>query len=382
MDTLDFMLSEEQKMVRQMVRDFANDKLAPKAEEVDEKEEFPIESFKMMADLGMYGLNVPAEYGGSDGDHLSYAITVEELARACASTANVYHPHTACIMQFNAFGTEEQKQKFLIPLVKGEMIGAGAITEPEAGSDVSSLKTTAVRDGDYYIINGTKTFISLGPVCDVVNVVTRLPHMGGKYDMTVLAVEDGTPGFIKSKTFKKLGIRGSVTSELVFDNCRVPVANRLGEEGQGFKNTMKFLDFTRLGIAAMGLGVAQAALEKSIEYAKQRIQFGRPIADNQAIAFMLADMATELEAARMVNYEAALMADKGLRYSKQSAMAKLLSGDLAMKAATNGVQIYGGYGYMMDSPMQRIFRDAKVMAIFEGTSQIQRLVISRMLLRE
>jgi len=382
MDTLDFMLSEEQKMLRKMVRDFANEKLAPIADEVDQKEEFPANNFKMMADLGLYGITIPPEYGGSGGDFLSYAMIVEELARACAATSNIFHPHHSSIMNINWFGTEEQKQKYLRPLIKGEMIGAGAITEPEAGSDVSGLKTTAVRDGDYYVINGTKTFISLGPVCDICSVVTRIPGMDGKHEMTILLVEDGTPGFIKGKTFKKLGIRGSVTSELTFEDCRVPVANRLGDEGMGFKNTMKILDYTRIGIAAEALGVAQAALEMSIEYAKQRIQFKRPIAEHQAIAFMVADMATELEAARMVNYEAALMADRGVRYSKQSAMAKLLASECAMKAATNGIQIFGGYGYMMDSPIQRVFRDAKVMTIFEGTSQIQRIVISRLLLRD
>jgi acyl-CoA dehydrogenase len=279
------------------------------------------------------------------------------------------------------FGTEQQKKKYIPKMVSGEMIGAGAITEPEAGSDVSGIKTTAVRDGDHYILNGQKTFISLGPVCNIATVVTRMPGHG-KHDMTIFLVEDGTPGFGKGKTFEKLGIRGSVTGELFFEDCRVPAENRLGDEGQGFRNTMKILDYTRIGIAAEGLGVAQAALELSVEYAKQRVQFGRPIADNQGVAFMIADMATELEAARMVNYEAAMMADRGVPYSKISAMAKLLASECAMKNATNGVQIFGGYGYMMDSPIQRVFRDAKVMTIFEGTSQIQRLVISRFLLRD
>ncbi len=268
-------------------------------------------------------------------------------------------------MQFYWFGTEEQKQKYLKPLISGEMIGAGGITEPEAGSDVASLQMTITREGDYYVINGTKTFISLAPVCDVALVIGRIPGMG-KRDMTQVIVDASTLGFTKGKTFKKTGLRGSVTGELIFDNCHVPVTNRLGEEGQAFRNTMKLFDYTRIGIAAEALGITQAVLRKSIEYSKKRVQFGRPIAQNQAIAWMLADMATEIEAARLLIYEAAMMVDRGIRYSKQSAMPKLLVSELAMKAATNGVQIYGGYGYMMDSPMQRYFRDAKITTCTKG----------------
>ena len=377
---MDCLLTEEHKMLQATVRDFAAKEIATRADEVDRTEEFPFDSFKKMAELGLFGLNVPPDYGGNGGDTLSFAIAVEEISRACASTGDILLTQSSVIKAIYYHGTDEQKKKYLPLLIKGELVGAGAITEAEAGSDVSNIRTTAVRDGDSYILNGTKTFITHGPVCDVVDVHARYPGTD-KRSMTTFLVDDGTPGFIKGKKYEKVGLRGAVTGELVFEDCRIPVSNRLGDEGRGFKHLMELFGFGRINIASQALGIAQAVLENSIEYAKQRVQFGRPIADNQAIAFMLADMATELEAARMLVYEASYMADQGIPFAKQAAMAKLFASEAAMKAATNGVQIYGGYGYMMDSPMQRYFRDAKITTIYDGTSEIQRLIISRILLK-
>jgi len=289
---VDCLLTEEHKMLQATVRDFAAKEIAPRADEVDRTEEFPFDSFKKMAELGLFGLNVPPDYGGNGGDTLSFAIAVEEISRACASTGDILLTQSSVIKAIYYHGTDEQKKKYLPLLIKGELVGAGAITEAEAGSDVSNIQTTAVRDGDSYILNGTKTFITHGPVCDVVNVHARYPGTD-KRSMTTFLVDDGTPGFIKGKKYEKVGLRGAVTGELVFEDCRIPVSNCLGDEGRGFKHLMELFGFGRINIASQALGIAQAVLEKSIEYAKQRVQFGRPIADNQAIAFMLADMATE-----------------------------------------------------------------------------------------
>lgn len=378
---MDFELSEEHKMLQTAVRDLARDKLAPVADEVDRKQEFPRENFKQMADMGLLGLGIPPEFGGRGGDELSIAIAAEEIAWACASSADILDAHLClCTKPIYTYGTEEQRQKFVPPLAKGEKVGCFAITEAEAGSDISAIQTTAVRDGDCYVLNGTKIFITNGDIADTAVIFANIPELE-KRGMTAFIVESGMPGFSQDNKYDKLGMRGGTNADLVFENCRVPVENRLSEEGQGMKICLSILDHGRIGIAAQTIGITQAVLDKATDYAKQRIQFGQPIAQNQAIAWKLADMSAQLEAARLVIYKAAVLADKGEPFSVQAAMGKLLGSELAMKATTEGIQIFGGYGYMMDSPMQRFFRDAKLTTIYEGTSEVQRLVISRALLR-
>jgi len=357
---MNFTLSEEQKMLQTTVRDFATNKLAPVADELDQAQEFPMDAFKMMAELGILGMTLPAQYGGGDSGYVSMAIAMEEIAKACASTCDILNAHQVlCAGPIYHYGTEEQKEKFLPPLAKGEKIGSFAVTEPEAGSDISNIQTTAVKDGDSYILNGSKIFITNGDVCDVVVVFANIPQLE-KRGMTAFIVEKGTPGLSKGKKFNKLGMRAGTAAELIFEDCRIPAANRLGEEGQGMKIALVTIDYGRIGIAAQGIGLTQAVLDKAVDYSKQRIQFGVPISQNQAIAWMLANIATQLEAARLLNYQTAYLADEGAPFTKQAAMAKLQAGELAMKAATHGIQIFGGYGYMMDSPMQRYFRDASM----------------------
>jgi alkylation response protein AidB-like acyl-CoA dehydrogenase len=378
---MDFTLSEEHKMLQTTVRDFANDKLAPIADELDRKQEFARDNFKMMAEMGLLGLGIPPEYGGSGGDELSIAIAVEEIARACASTADIVDAHLClCAAPISRFGTEEQKQKFIPALVNGEKVGAHAITESEAGSDVSKVQMTAVKNGDFYILNGTKIFITNGDVCDVVLVFATIPELGER-GMTAFIVEEGTPGYSKGKKYDKLGVRAATNADQVFEDCRLPAANRLGDEGRGMRLFLETIDHGRIGIAAQALGIARAALEQAVEYAKQRQQFGAPIASYQAIGWRLADIFTELEAARLLLYQAAWLADSGQPFRTQAAMAKVYATELAMKATTLGIQVFGGYGYMMDSPMQRYFRDAKLTEIYEGTSEVQRMIISAALFR-
>lgn len=378
---MDFTLSEEHKMLQTTVRDFANDKLASVADELDRKQEFARDNFKMMAEMGLLGLGIPPESGGSGGDELSIAIAMEEIARACASTADILDAHLClCAAPIYRFGTEEQRQRFLPALVKGEKVGAHAITESEAGSDVSRVQMTAVRDGDGYILNGTKIFITNGEVCDMVLVFANVPELGRR-GMTTFVVEKGTPGYSKGKKYDKLGMRAATNADQVFEDCRVPAANRIGEEGRGMHIFLEIIDHGRIGIAAQALGITKAALDRAVDYAKQRQQFGAAIASYQAIGWRLTDIYTELEAARLLTYQAASLADQGQPFRTQAAMAKLYATELAMKATTLGIQVFGGYGYMMDSPMQRYFRDAKLTEIYEGTSEVQRLVISGALFR-
>jgi len=378
---MDFALSEEHKMLQATVRDFASEKLAPVADELDRRQEFARENFKMMADMGLLGLGISQEYGGSGGDELSVAIAVEELSRACAATADILDAHLClCAAPLYRFGTEEQKRKFLPALVKGEKVGAMAITESEAGSDVSNVQMTAVRDGDGYILNGTKIFITNGDVCDLVLVFANVPELGAR-GMTAFLVEAGTPGYSKGKKYDKLGMRAATNADQVFEDCRVPAANRLGDEGRGMRIFLELIDHGRIGIAAQANGITRVILEKATEYAKGRKQFGAPIASYQAIGWRLADIYTELEAARLLTYQAAWLADNGQPFRTQAAMAKLYATELAMRATTLGIQVFGGYGYMMDSPMQRYFRDAKLTEIYEGTSEVQRMVISAALFR-
>jgi butyryl-CoA dehydrogenase len=377
---MEFELTEEQKILQTTIRDFAKKELEPVADELDQAEEFPWQNFKRMAELGLTGAILPAEYGGSDIGELSLNIAIEEIGRACASSAHILDSHLLlCCSPIYFFGNDEQKQKYLPPLAKGEKVGAYGLTEPDAGSDIGNIKLKAVKDGDDYILNGQKTFISNGEVCDTAIVFASIPELAPR-GTTAFIVEAGMPGFTKGKKFKKLGMRAATTAELFFEDCRVPAANLVGGEGKGVRIALSTLDRGRIGIAAQAVGIARAVLEKSIEYSNVRQQFGAPISRNQAVSFKLADMAIEIEAARFLYYKAAYLADKREAFSTNAAMAKVFASELAMKAATWGIQIFGGYGYMMEYPMQRYFRDAKVTEIYEGTSEVQRIIISRALL--
>jgi len=378
---MDFTLSEEHKMLQTTVRDFANNKLIPAADQLDREQEFAWNNFKMMAEMGLFGLSIPSEYGGSDGGELSIAIAVEEIARGCASTADILDVQLClCAAPLYRYGNEEQRQRFVLPLVKGEKVGAHAITESEAGSDVSNIQMTAVRDGEHYILNGTKIFITNGDVCDTVMVFATIPDLGSR-GMTAFVVEKGTAGYTKGKKYDKLGMRAATNADQVFQDCRIPADNRIGEEGRGMRIFLEIIDHGRIGIAAQALGITQAVLDRAVDYAKQRQQFGAAISSYQAIGWRLADISTELEAARLLVYKAAYLADQGQPFRTEAARAKVYATELAMKASVFGVQVFGGYGYMMDSPMQRYFRDAKLTEIYEGTSEVQRLVISNALFR-
>ncbi|HHW06468.1 MAG TPA: acyl-CoA dehydrogenase [Clostridia bacterium] len=378
-----YLLTEEQKMMREMVRKLAQNEIAPRAAEIDRTGEFPWENIKQMAELGLMGVPIPQEYGGAGCDFLSYILTIEEISRACASTGVILAVHTSVgTMPILYFGTEEQKRKYIPKLAAGEYIGAFALTEPNAGSDPSNLATTARLEGDHYIVNGSKIFITNGGVADVYVTFVRTGREKGHKGITCLLVEKDTPGFYIGKKEEKMGLHGSQTTELIFDNARVPKENLLGKEGEGFKVAMALLDGGRIGIGAQGLGIAQAAFDAAKEYAKQRVQFGQPIAEFQAIQFMLADMATKIDCARLLVYRAARLKDMGLPHSKEASMAKMYATDTAMEVTTNAVQILGGYGYCKEYPVERYMRDAKITQIYEGTNQIQRRVIAKHLLKE
>lgn len=365
-----------------MVKEFAQREIAPQAAEYDRTEEFPWENIRKMAELGLMGVPIPEQYGGAELDTVSYMLTVEEIAKACAATGATLAIHTSAgIMPILLFGTEEQKRDYVPPLASGAKIAAFALTEPGAGSDASQVATTAVRDGDAYVLNGTKCFISNGGVAGTYTVFASTDRTKGTKGITAFIVEQGTPGFSIGKKEEKMGIRASATTELVFDNCRIPAANRLGEEGQGFKIAMQVLDGARIGIGAQAVGIAQAAYEEALKYAKVREQFGRPISSLQAISFMLADMAIGIEAARQLVYHAAALKDTGQPYGKEAAMAKTLASDTAVKVALDAVQIMGGYGYSREYPVERLLRDAKITQIYEGTNQIQRVVIGNYILK-
>jgi butyryl-CoA dehydrogenase len=378
---MNFELNEEQRMVRDMVRDFAQQELAPRAAQVDKTEEFPAENIRKMAELGLLGLPYPEKYGGGGGDYLSYAIAVEEVARACGSTALIYAAHVSLgCGPIYYFGTEEHKQKWLPHLCSGRGLGAFGLTEPEAGSDAGSTRTIAVRDGDSYVLNGSKMWITSGAIADVVIATAKTDPAAGTRGISCFLVEKGTPGFIPGKNEPKMGLKGSVTSALSFEECRVPASNLLGKEGEGFRQMLVTLDGGRISIAAMALGLAQAALDQATRYSKERKQFGQPIASFQALQWMIADMATEIDAARLLVYRSAAMKDAGLPYGKEAAMAKLYASETAERAAFKAVQIHGGYGYSREYPVERIYRDQRLCSIGEGTSEIQRLVIARQVL--
>ncbi|OEH93231.1 acyl-CoA dehydrogenase [Bacillus solimangrovi] len=377
---MNFQLSEEHEMLRKMVRDFATEVVEPTAAERDEEERFDLEIFDKMAELGLTGIPWPEEYGGSGFDYLAYVIAIEELSRVCASTGVTLSAHVSLAgWPVYKFGTEEQKQKYLRPMAEGKKIGAYGLTEPGSGSDAGGMKTTAIVDGDDYILNGSKIFITNGGIADIYVVFAVTDPTSKHKGVSAFIVESDFPGFSVGKKEKKLGIRSSPTTEIIFDNCRVPKENLLGNLGEGFKVAMMTLDGGRNGIAAQAVGIAQGALDSSIEYAKERVQFGKPISAQQGIGFKLADMATTVEASRLLTYQAAWRESEGLPYGKESAMSKLLAGDTAMKVTTEAVQVFGGYGYTKDYPVERYMRDAKITQIYEGTNEIQRLVISRML---
>jgi alkylation response protein AidB-like acyl-CoA dehydrogenase len=375
---MNFQLTEEQNLIRDMVRQFAETEVAPSATERDEQEHFDRDlMFARLADLGLTGIVFPEEYGGAGADYLSYAIAVEELSRVCGSTGVTLSAHLSLgANPIYLFGTEEQKKKFLTPLALGQAMGAFGLTEPSAGSDAGGTRTTAVRDGDEWILNGTKIFITNAGEADTYVVFARTDKEAQKHHgITAFIVEKGRPGFSFGKKEKKMGIRSSPTMELVFENCRVPHANLLGEEGKGFKVAMKTLDGGRIGIASQALGIAQGALDATIAYATQREQFNKPLSAFQGVQFQLADMATQVEAARLLVYNAAYRASAGLSYSQESAMAKLFASETAMRVTTQAVQLHGGYGYTREFPVERMMRDAKITEIYEGTSEIQRVVI-------
>ncbi|MCY8931845.1 acyl-CoA dehydrogenase [Bacillus atrophaeus] len=377
---MNFNLSDEHEMIRKLVRDFAKNEVAPSAAERDEQERFDRGLFQEMADLGLTGIPWPEQYGGIGSDYLAYVIAVEELSKVCASTGVTLSAHTSlCGWPLYAYGTEEQKQTYLTPLALGEKIGAYGLTEAGSGSDAGGMKTVAERIGDDYLLNGSKIFITNGGTADIYIVFAVTDPEQRKKSVTAFIVEKGFEGFSIGKKEKKLGIRSSPTTEIIFEDCLVPAKNRLGEEGEGFKIAMSTLDGGRNGIAAQAVGIAQGALDAALQYAKERKQFGKPVAEQQAIAFKLADMATMIEASRLLTYQAAWLESSGLPYGKASAMSKLLAGDTAMKVTTEAVQIFGGYGYTKDYPVERYMRDAKITQIYEGTQEIQRLVISRML---
>ncbi|MEE4313846.1 MAG: acyl-CoA dehydrogenase [Desulfofustis sp.] len=379
-----FELSEEQRLIRDTVRDFATAEIAPSAGERDEQERFdrPL-MFDKLAELGLTGIIFPEQYDGGAADYISYAIAVEELSRVCASTGVTLSAHISlCANPIFLFGTEEQKQRFLAPLARGEKLGAFGLTEPAAGSDAGSTRTTGIKTDGGWLLNGTKIFITNAGDADTYVVLARTDRDAKKHHgISAFVVEKGTPGFSFGKKEKKMGIRSSPTMELVFTDCLVPTDNLLGAEGEGFRVAMKTLDGGRIGIAAQALGIAQGALDQSIAYARERSQFGNPIGSFQGVQFQLADMATQTEAARLLVYQAAYRASAGLSYSQASAMAKLMASETAMKVTTQAVQIFGGYGYTRDFPVERMMRDAKITEIYEGTSEIQRLVIGTSLIR-
>ena len=377
---MQFKLTEEHEMIRKMVRDFALNEVAPTAAERDEEEQFDRGIFNKMAELGLTGIPWPEQYGGIGSDYLAYCIAIEELSRVDASVGVTLSAHTSLAgWPLYKFGSEEQKQKYLRPMAQGEKIGAYGLTEPGSGSDAGGMRTTAKLVGDEYIINGSKIFITNGGEADIYVVFALTDPQSKQRGTSAFIVEKDFPGFSVGKKEKKLGIRSSPTTEIIFEDCRVPKENLLGEIGDGFKIAMMTLDGGRNGIAAQAVGIAQGALDAAVDYAKQRVQFGKPIAAQQGIGFKLAEMATGVEAARLLTYQAAWLESAGLPYGKESAMSKLFAGDTAMKVTTEAVQVFGGYGYTKDYPVERFMRDAKITQIYEGTQEIQKLVISRLI---
>ena len=374
---MDFTLSKEHEMLRKMYREFAQNEVKPLAQEIDEEERFPSETIPKLAKLGLLGIPFPKKYGGAGGDNLAYAMAVEEIAKTCGTTSVIICAHTSlCCYPIYAYGTEEQKMKYLPDLLSGRKLGAFGLTEPNAGSDASGQQTVAVLEGDHYVLNGTKCFITNATEADTFVVFAMTDKSRGTKGISAFIVESGFPGFSVGKHEEKLGLHGSPTAEIVFQDCIVPKENLLGVEGKGFSIAMATLDGGRIGIAAQSLGIAEGALAEAINYTKGRVQFGKPISKFQNTQFTLADMELGCEAGRLLTYQAAIAKGEGKRYTKLAAMAKLFTSEHAMKTTTKVVQLVGGYGYTKDYPVERMMRDAKITEIYEGTSEVQRMVIS------
>ena len=379
---MEFELTEEQKMLQQTVRDFSQKVIAPGARERDSKGEFPRELFKVIAGMGIMGMIIPEEYDGAGLDYISYSIVLEELARIDGAIALSVSAHNSlCTNHIYSFGTEEQRKRFVIPLAGGEKLGAWGLTEPSSGSDAAALQTTAVLKGNKWVLNGEKALITHGSVADTYVIMASTDRKKGKKGISAFIVERGTPGFKIGKVEDKLGMRGSDTASLIFEECILPEESLLGKVNEGFIDALKILEGGRIGIGAIAIGIGKGALEESLRYAKERRQFGQPIANFQAIQWMFADIATELDAARLLVYHAAFLKEEGLRYTKEASIAKLFASEAAMRATTKAIQIHGGYGYTKEFPVERYFRDAKLCEIGEGTSEIQRMVIVKELLK-
>ncbi|GAA0182157.1 acyl-CoA dehydrogenase [Clostridium sediminicola] len=379
---MEFSILKEYEMAQQLYREFAEQEVKPLAQEVDEEERFPVETVEKMVKCGMMGIPIPKQYGGQGGDNLVYAMAVEELSKVCATTGVILSAHTSlCCAPLYQFGNEEQKQKYLVPLAKGEKLGAFGLTEPNAGTDASSQQTTAVLEGDHYVLNGSKIFITNSGYADIYIIMAMTDKSAGTRGISAFIVEKEYKGFSVGKKEAKMGIRGSATCELIFENCKVPAENLLGKKGRGFGIAMKSLDGGRIGIAAQALGIAQGAIDETVKYVKERKQFKRPIAKFQNTQFQLADMQTKVDAARLLVYRAARAKDNGEPYSVYAAMAKLFAAETAMAVTTKAVQLHGGYGYTREYPVERMMRDAKITEIYEGTSEVQRMVISGNMLK-
>lgn len=378
---MNFELTENQKMIAEMVRAFAKEHIAPYVMEWDEKQIFPVDTFKKMGELGLLGVLVPQEYGGSGFGYLEYITAIIELGKVCGAIGlSMAAQNSLCTGHILQHGNEDQKRKYLPKLATGEWIGAWGLTEHNTGSDAGGMNTTAVKDGDYYIINGAKNFITHAISGDVAVVIVRTGEKGDSHGMSAFIIEKGTPGFYSGKKENKLGMRASETAELIFQDCRVHKSQMIGKEGEGFIQAMKVLDGGRISIAALSCGIARGAYEAALKYAKERVQFGKPIAQHQAIAFKLADMAMEIEAAELLTYQAGDLKNRGQKVTKESAFAKYYASEVAVKVSTDAVQIFGGYGYTKDFPAEKYYRDSKLCTIGEGTSEIQKLVISRQIM--
>jgi len=375
-------LTEEQQLLQRSVREFAEAEVRPLSRDLDETGHFPREMFKKAAELGLTGIAMPEEYGGAGMDHICYEIVIEEIARVCASTSVILSVQNSLYCDpIHRFGTEEQKKRFLAPFARGEKIGCYALTEPQAGSNAAALRTKAIRKGDRYVVNGTKAWITNGGAADAAIVYVNTEPEKGEKGITALVMEKGTPGFAVGKEEKKLGIHATACTELSFTDCEVPVRNRIGQEGEGYKVALSTLDGGRIGIAAQATGIAQGAFEAALSYAQQRQAFGHPIAEFQAIQFMLADMATEIDAARLLARRAAWKQDSGARFTMEASVAKLFASEMATRVTHKAIQIHGGYGYSREYPVERAYRDARITEIYEGTSEIQRLVIASWVLK-
>ena len=379
---MNFELSKKQALSLKLFKEFSLNEVKPLAQEVDELERFPVETVEKMAKIGMLGIPVPENYGGSGGDNLTYIMAVEELSKHCATTGVIVSAHTslACASLL-AFGTEAQKEKYLLPLASGDKLGAFGLTEPNAGSDAAMQQTIAVREGDFYRINGSKIFITNGGYADTFIIFAMTDKQKGTRGISAFIVEKGMEGFSIGKTEHKLGIKGSSTTELIFKDLMLPAENLLGQEGKGFGIAMKTLDGGRIGIAAQALGIAQGALDEAIKYIKERKQFGRPLSAFQNSQFQIAELQTKIDAARLLTYRAAVLKDEGKSYSTEAAMAKLYASDISMESTRISLQLLGGYGYTREYPLERMFRDAKITEIYEGTSEVQKMVIAASLLK-